>query len=124
MKRNTGWSFSSNPAPSPGPGWRDYLTKQTSSPPSSSPSSTIPNPDTFHFLMPHSHSAFCILNSALACVVSGPSGSGKTTLCRAVAAVAPVYYTVSCTTRPQRPGEVHGRDYFFLTEQEFAARVA
>ena len=57
-------------------------------------------------------------------VVSGPSGSGKTTLCRASTAVEPIHYTVSCTTRPQRPGEEHGRDYFFLTDEEFATRVA
>lgn len=60
----------------------------------------------------------------LLCVVSGPSGSGKTTLCRAATAVEPVYYTVSCTTRPQRPGEENGRDYFFLTEDEFVQRIA
>lgn len=59
----------------------------------------------------------------LLCVVSGPSGSGKTTLCRAASAVEPVYYTISCTTRPQRPGEEHGRDYFFLTVEEFVQRV-
>ena len=58
------------------------------------------------------------------CVISGPSGSGKTTLCRAATAVETVYYTVSCTTRPQRPGEENGRDYFFLTDEEFARRVA
>jgi len=58
------------------------------------------------------------------CVVSGPSGSGKTTLCRAATAVEPAYYTVSCTTRPQRPGEENGRDYFFVTEDEFAQRIA
>jgi guanylate kinase len=57
-------------------------------------------------------------------VVSGPSGSGKTTLCRAAADVEPVYYTVSCTTRAQRPGEVDGRDYFFLSEEDFVARIA
>ncbi len=56
-------------------------------------------------------------------VVSGPSGSGKTTLCRAAADVEPVYYTTSCTTRAQRPGEAHGRDYFFLSEEEFSERV-
>jgi guanylate kinase len=60
----------------------------------------------------------------LICVVSGPSGSGKTTLCRAATAVEQVYYTVSCTTRPQRESEENGRDYFFLTEDEFAQRVA
>jgi guanylate kinase len=59
----------------------------------------------------------------LLCVISGPSGSGKTTLCRAATAVEPVYYTVSCTTRPQRPGEENGRDYFFMTEEEFTQRI-
>lgn len=57
-------------------------------------------------------------------VVSGPSGSGKTTLCRNLTAVDPIYYTVSCTTRPQRPGEEHGRDYFFLSTEEFEHRIA
>ncbi len=63
-------------------------------------------------------------HEGLLVVVSGPSGSGKTTLCRAATAVEPVYYTVSCTTRPQRPGEEHGRDYFFLTEEEFLGKIA
>ena len=57
-------------------------------------------------------------------VVSGPSGCGKTTLCRNTTAVEPVYYTVSCTTRAQRPGEEHGRDYFFISQDEFTERVA
>lgn len=34
-----------------------------------------------------------------------------------------MYYTISCTTRPQRPGEENGRDYFFLTEEEFTRRI-
>jgi guanylate kinase len=57
------------------------------------------------------------------CVVSGPSGSGKTTLCRNVSEAEDLYYTVSCTTRKMRDGEEHGRDYFFLSESEFAERV-
>lgn len=61
--------------------------------------------------------------TGILCVVSGPSGSGKTTVCRSVSALESLYYTVSCTTRPQRPGEVHGRDYFFLSEEEFLRRV-
>ncbi len=59
----------------------------------------------------------------LLCVVSGPSGCGKTTLCRAAAAAEGAYYTVSCTTRSLRAGEEHGRDYFFLTEAQFAEKV-
>jgi len=57
-------------------------------------------------------------------VVSGPSGSGKTTVCRNLTALETTYYTVSCTTRPQRPGEEHGRDYFFFSTEEFESRIA
>lgn len=56
-------------------------------------------------------------------VVSGPSGSGKTTLCRKLSDMGEVIYSVSCTTRAPRPGEVDGRDYFFLTEEDFVARI-
>lgn len=57
-------------------------------------------------------------------VVSGPSAAGKNTLLNAVIPTLPdAVYSVSATTRPPRPGEVHGRDYFFLTEEEFEARV-
>lgn len=58
-------------------------------------------------------------------VVSGPSGAGKDTL---VAELRKRYdrirYSVSATTREPRPGEEDGRDYFFLTRDEFAAREA
>lgn len=57
-------------------------------------------------------------------VVSGPSGSGKTTLCRQLADRGEVVYSTSCTTRQPRPGEVHGRDYYFLTTEEFQEHVA
>ncbi len=57
-------------------------------------------------------------------VVSGPSGSGKTTLCRQLADAGEVVYSVSATTRPARPGEVHGRDYFFFSEPEFEMKLA
>ncbi len=56
-------------------------------------------------------------------VVSGPSGSGKTTLCRRIANERETHYSISCTTRPPRPGEVHGRDYHFLSVEEFTLRV-
>lgn len=61
---------------------------------------------------------------ALLCVVSGPSGSGKTTLCQSIRQEQELHYTVSCTTRQMRPGEVHGRDYFFLEEDTFQEKVA
>ena len=53
-------------------------------------------------------------------VVSGPSGAGKSTLIRAsLEAVPELAYSVSATTRAPRPGEVDGRDYIFLSRQEF-----
>lgn len=48
-------------------------------------------------------------------VVSGPSGSGKTTLCRRATENGLCVYSISCTTRQPRPGEVNGVDYHFLT---------
>jgi len=54
-------------------------------------------------------------------IVSSPSGAGKTTLTRRLLAeFAPeLTFSVSYTTRPQRPGEVEGRDYHFVTPAEF-----
>jgi guanylate kinase len=57
-------------------------------------------------------------------VLSAPSGAGKTTLCSALRQKPDFVYAVSCTTRPPRPGEIEGEDYFFLTDAEFARRVA
>lgn len=55
-------------------------------------------------------------------VVSGPSGSGKSTLCRRLAAEGEARHSVSCTTRPPRPGEEDGKDYHFLTVAAFKER--
>ncbi|HVF02826.1 MAG TPA: guanylate kinase [Rubrobacteraceae bacterium] len=53
-------------------------------------------------------------------VVSGPSGAGKSTLIRqALDAIPELAYSVSATTRKPREGEVNGRDYIFLTREEF-----
>jgi guanylate kinase len=58
-------------------------------------------------------------------VVTGPSGVGKGTLIRALRARVPgLELSVSATTRPPRPGEVDGRDYHFLSPEEFDRRVA
>ena len=58
-------------------------------------------------------------------VVTGPSGVGKGTLIRRLLERRPDYrLSVSATTRRPRPGEVDGRDYHFLTEQEFERRLA
>ncbi len=56
-------------------------------------------------------------------VVSGASGSGKTTLCRQLEQKGMAYYAISATTRAMRPGEVDGEDYFFLTVEDFTAKI-
>ncbi len=56
-------------------------------------------------------------------VVSGPSGSGKTTLCRKLCDAGEAIFSISCTTRSPRPGEVDGKDYFFLSDEEFVQRI-
>jgi guanylate kinase len=57
-------------------------------------------------------------------IVSAPSGAGKTTLCREVVKELPgLRHSVSYTTRKPRPGEVDGRDYFFLDEGGFRKKV-
>ena len=57
-------------------------------------------------------------------VVSGPSGVGKGTIVkRLVSRRKDVVESVSCTTRAPRAGEVHGREYYFLTKEDFLRRV-
>lgn len=54
-------------------------------------------------------------------VLSSPSGAGKTTISRLLLERDPqLRMSVSVTTRPRRPAEVDGRDYFFISEDEFA----
>jgi guanylate kinase len=58
-------------------------------------------------------------------VVSGPSGAGKSTLIRtALDAIPELAYSVSATTRAPREGEVDGRDYIFLSREEFEKRIS
>jgi guanylate kinase len=55
-------------------------------------------------------------------ILSSPSGGGKTTIARRLLrSRADVGYSVSCTTRAPRPGEVHGQDYYFVSPEEFTA---
>ncbi|MBL7685522.1 MAG: guanylate kinase [Deltaproteobacteria bacterium] len=56
-------------------------------------------------------------------VTSGPSGSGKTTLCRMIEERLQIHHNVSCTTRAPRVGEQDGRDYFFLTPEDFNRKI-
>jgi guanylate kinase len=57
-------------------------------------------------------------------VVTGPSGAGKGTLIKGLLERVPgLAIAVSATTRPQRPGEIDGHDYWFLSDEEFTRRV-
>ncbi len=57
-------------------------------------------------------------------IVSGPSGAGKTSLLKLVfqRSIRPLASSISATTRPPRPGEVDGEDYYFLSPAEFERR--
>jgi guanylate kinase len=56
-------------------------------------------------------------------VVSAPSGTGKSTLCENMRQTPDLHYSVSCTTRRPRPGEIDGEDYHFLSEETFIQKV-
>jgi guanylate kinase len=58
-------------------------------------------------------------------ILSAPSGTGKTTLVKGLRAIYPdIRLSVSFTTRARRQGEIHGRDYYFVKSQKFAAMNA
>jgi guanylate kinase len=58
-------------------------------------------------------------------VVTGTSGEGKSTLAKELSKRIPqLELAVSATTRPRRPGEENGRDYWFISEEEFDRRLA
>jgi guanylate kinase len=61
--------------------------------------------------------------SGMMLVISAPSGAGKSTLIRRLREEFSAFaFSVSCTTRPPRPGELDGREYHFLTRAEFERR--
>jgi len=58
--------------------------------------------------------------NGIAFVIAGPSGAGKSSVISALLSRDPrLCFSVSVTTRPPRPDEVHGRDYYFISEGEF-----
>lgn len=60
------------------------------------------------------------MRHGVALVLSAPSGTGKSTLCQMLRQEFPDFgYSISCTTRAMRPGEINGKDYFFLDREEF-----
>ena len=57
-------------------------------------------------------------------VISGPSGVGKTSICRGVSRRIPnLKQSISMTTRPQRQTEKEGKDYYFISEEEFLKKI-
>ncbi len=56
-------------------------------------------------------------------MVSAPSGAGKTTLVESIRRTPNLFYSVSCTTRPKRTGEIDGEDYQFLSDTVFRERI-
>lgn len=58
-------------------------------------------------------------------IFSAPSGSGKTTVVKHLLATNPnLEFSISATTRAKRPNEVHGKDYYFLSPEEFEEKLA
>ncbi len=58
-------------------------------------------------------------------IICAPSGTGKTTIVKSVLPDFPqLEFSVSACSRPPRNGEVHGKDYYFLTEKEFRQKIA
>lgn len=55
--------------------------------------------------------------------ISGPSGVGKGTIVKELLSSDDIVSSVSCTTRAPREGEVDGKDYFFLTREEFQKKI-
>lgn len=62
-------------------------------------------------------------NNGFLLILSSPSGGGKTTLCKMILEnINDTVYSVSATTREKRKGETDGKDYYFLTEDEFSQK--
>jgi guanylate kinase len=57
-------------------------------------------------------------------IVSAPSGTGKSSICQGLLQACPeIKFSVSYTSRPPRPNEVNGKDYYFISREEFQARI-
>lgn len=58
-------------------------------------------------------------------IVSGPSGAGKSSICSRVRSEMPeLRFSVSCTTRQPRKGEQHGKEYYFISREEFEQKIS
>ncbi|MFA6318371.1 MAG: guanylate kinase [Elusimicrobiota bacterium] len=64
------------------------------------------------------------MSKGLAIILSAPSGTGKSTICqRLLKSRKNIRYSITCTTREPRPGEVDGKHYFFVGQDEFKRRI-
>lgn len=57
-------------------------------------------------------------------IISGPSGAGEDSIICELAKSLPLERIITTTTRASRPGEIDGKDYYFISKEEFAARLA
>lgn len=63
-------------------------------------------------------------NKSKVVIISGPSGVGKSTICKKIVErLDNIYLSVSVTTKPQAKSEVDGRDYWFISKEEFKERI-
>lgn len=63
------------------------------------------------------------MNEGRLFVISGPSGAGKGTICKELLTDGNIRISTSMTTRPPRAGEVNGKDYFFVSQEEFQKNI-
>ena len=70
--------------------------------------------------MTHNSRSLLLQRRGLMLVLSSPSGAGKTSIARQLLSLnRELQVSISVTTRRPRPGEVHGQDYYFITDEEF-----
>jgi len=64
------------------------------------------------------------MNKGKVIIITAPSGAGKTSLAkRLMQEHKDILFSVSATTRPPRDGEIHGKDYYFLTKEDFQNKI-